>query len=98
MTKLHEEVFRGTVQEALDRFTTPRGEFTLVVEGTPVGDDAGDGSGEMDAEWATAELGRLRGQGRSARDAVREVAGVSGLPRRQVYDLWVRLAEDSNTL
>ena len=33
LTELHEEVFRGSVQEALAHFTEPRGEFTLVVEG-----------------------------------------------------------------
>jgi 16S rRNA (cytidine1402-2'-O)-methyltransferase len=34
LTKLHEEVFRGTVSEAVGHFAKPRGEFTLVIEGT----------------------------------------------------------------
>jgi 16S rRNA (cytidine1402-2'-O)-methyltransferase len=34
LTKLHEEVFRGTVSEAARHFAKPRGEFTLVIEGT----------------------------------------------------------------
>lgn len=33
MTKVFEEVYRGRVSEALEYFTKPRGEFTLVVEG-----------------------------------------------------------------
>jgi len=33
LTKLHEEIFRGRVSEARDRFSEPRGEFSLVVEG-----------------------------------------------------------------
>ena len=33
LTKLHEEVFRGTISQAIARFTEPRGEFTLVIEG-----------------------------------------------------------------
>ena len=33
MTKLHEEVWRGTVSEALEHFAKRRGEFTLVVAG-----------------------------------------------------------------
>lgn len=33
MTKFHEEVFRGTVQQAKEHFTNPKGEFTLVIEG-----------------------------------------------------------------
>ena len=33
LTKIHEEVFRGTLQAAVDYFQEPRGEFTLVIEG-----------------------------------------------------------------
>jgi 16S rRNA (cytidine1402-2'-O)-methyltransferase len=33
LTKVHEEVFRGTVSEAIEYFTEPRGEFTLIIAG-----------------------------------------------------------------
>jgi 16S rRNA (cytidine1402-2'-O)-methyltransferase len=33
LTKTHEEVFRGRVSEAGERFAQPRGEFSLVIEG-----------------------------------------------------------------
>lgn len=33
LTKLHEEVFRGTVSQAREHFGQPRGEFTLVIAG-----------------------------------------------------------------
>ena len=33
LTKVHEEVFRGTISEAAAHFLKPRGEFTLVIEG-----------------------------------------------------------------
>ena len=33
MTKLHEEIFRGTLSEAIDHFQKPRGEFSVVVAG-----------------------------------------------------------------
>ncbi len=33
MTKLHEEIFRGTLSEAIKHFEKPRGEFTIVVAG-----------------------------------------------------------------
>lgn len=44
LTKLHEEVRRTTIAEAAARFAeeTPRGEFTLVVEGSPAADLEGD--------------------------------------------------------
>ena len=33
LTKIHEEVFRGTIEQAMEHFQQPRGEFTLVIEG-----------------------------------------------------------------
>ncbi len=33
MTKLHEEIWRGTAGEAIEHFAKPKGEFTLVIEG-----------------------------------------------------------------
>lgn len=33
LTKVHEEVFRGSVSQAREHFAEPRGEFTLVIEG-----------------------------------------------------------------
>ena len=85
MTKLHEEVFRGTVSEALEHFEQPRGEFTLVLEGKATGkqDDA-------DAEdLALSLLDELRVQGAGARHAVEHVTAVTGLSRRQVYRMWL---------
>jgi len=34
MTKLHEEVFRGPLRSAVQHFQKPRGEFTIVIQGT----------------------------------------------------------------
>jgi 16S rRNA (cytidine1402-2'-O)-methyltransferase len=33
LTKVHEEIFRGRVNQAREHFAEPRGEFTLVIEG-----------------------------------------------------------------
>ncbi|MFA4837383.1 MAG: 16S rRNA (cytidine(1402)-2'-O)-methyltransferase [Dehalococcoidia bacterium] len=33
MTKFHEEIFRGTASQAIEHFSAPKGEFTLVIEG-----------------------------------------------------------------
>ena len=89
LTKLHEEIFHGTLGDALDHFTEPRGEFTIVVEGAAprapaaVAEDA-------QAE-ARRQLATLHAEGRSARDAVAAVVHSSGLPRRVVYTLWLEL-------
>lgn len=90
LTKLHEEVFRGTVSQAIQHFQEPRGEFTLVIQGgTEEQVDAGDAE-----ETARARLAELRSQGAHARDAVPRVIAETGLPRRQVYRMWLESAGD----
>ena len=82
LTKAFEEVFRGSIAEALEHFAQPRGEFTLVVEGAPA-------APPMSEDAVRQELRRLKAQAVPTREAVRQVAQRSGLPRRQVYRLWV---------
>ena len=89
LTKLHEEVFHGSLQEALDHFDAPRGEFTLVVEGAPP-HKAHLTENMVDA--ARQELALLREQGLTARDAVATVVRSTGIPRKTVYPLWLELA------
>jgi 16S rRNA (cytidine1402-2'-O)-methyltransferase len=94
MTKLHEELFRGTVREALERFTEPRGEFTLVLGGRPSeGGRKKDAPTEEELARARRELARLKAAGERPRAAVAQVAQSAGLPRRAVYQLWLSLAE-----
>ena len=83
LTKAFEEVFRGRLSEALERFREPRGEFTLVIEG---GQPAPAPPSE---EAVREELRRLKAQGVPTRQAVHQVARSLGLPRREVYRLWV---------
>ena len=84
LTKLHEEVFRGTASEALDYFSKPRGEFTLVIEG---GDEPQLTPGSEEA--ARRLLRRMQSDGAHAREAVSQVAEQTGLSRRQAYRLWL---------
>ena len=82
LTKAFEEVFRGRISEALERFAEPRGEFTLVVEGAT---DAP----PPPLEEARRDLLRRREAGETARRAVPEVTKRYGLPRREVYRMWL---------
>jgi 16S rRNA (cytidine1402-2'-O)-methyltransferase len=82
MTKLHEEVFRGTIAAALTHFAEPRGEFTLVIEG--VNDDPNDKLSDDDLR---VRLLSLTNSGISKRDAAARVAAETGVPRRRVYAL-----------
>lgn len=80
LTKLYEEVWWGTLAEAADRWGsgTPRGEFTLVIEGAE--------AGEAPLEGAVAEVLSRMEEGAAMSDAVREVARSVGLGRRTLYE------------
>ena len=87
LTKVHEEVFRGKVSEALEYFREPRGEFTLVIEGNAAGPHPGHDQEEVAREL----LAKLRADGGRAKDAVARVAGQTGLRRSEAYRLWLEL-------
>jgi 16S rRNA (cytidine1402-2'-O)-methyltransferase len=86
LTKLHEEVWRGTLGEAVAWATShePRGELVVVLEGAPApppptGDDV-----------ESAVQARLDA-GDTARDAATAVAVRLGVPKRAAYEVAVRL-------
>jgi 16S rRNA (cytidine1402-2'-O)-methyltransferase len=87
LTKLHEEIWRGHLNEAAAwaAETPPRGEIALVVQGAlPPGP-----ADEADVEAAVRA--RLDA-GDSARDAATTVAADLGVPKRQAYAVANRLA------
>lgn len=87
LTKLHEEIWRGHLNEAAAwaAETPPRGEIALVVQGAlPPGP-----ADEADVEAAVQA--RLDA-GDSARDAATTVAAELGVPKRQAYAVANRLA------
>ncbi len=89
LTKLHEEIFRGRVSQALDHFPEPRGEFTLVIEG------AEKPSAKVSEDAIRQALLQLRSQGLPVREAVRRASESTGLPQRRVYAAWVKLSHES---
>ena len=87
LTKIHEEVFRGTVKQAMERFAEPRGEFTLVIEGEREKEKP------QLTEDIKSKLYEMRISGISAKDAIAEVARETGLSKRELYRAWLRLTE-----
>ena len=88
LTKLHEEVFRGAVSEAIAYFAGPRGEFVIVVRGaSPQADDTG--PDEETLAEASRRLRKLRAAGVGSRDAVAQVSEALGLSRNTTYRLWI---------
>lgn len=94
LTKKFEEVFRGTISEALDHFPEPRGELTLVFAGATSGSGgvgATLGSPGEAAAAARDDLAARKRAGEPAKTAVPAVARRRGLPRRAAYRLWLDL-------
>jgi 16S rRNA (cytidine1402-2'-O)-methyltransferase len=85
LTKLYEEIWRGTLEEAAAHWAhdgTTRGEFTVVVEGAEPREPS-----MPDA--VAAALGMIA-NGTSTSDAVRTVTSTHGVRRNELYDLVVK--------
>lgn len=82
LTKLHEEVLRTTLGQAIVHFTEtpPKGEFVLVVAGAP--EEAKEVPTATDA---AARVNALISQGLSRKDAIKQTAQELGLPKNAVY-------------
>ena len=90
LTKLHEEVVRTTLGEAIAKYTEngPKGEFVLVV----------DGAAPVEKEVPTAEdagemVKRLMSEGLSRKDAIKQTAKALDLPKNVVYDAALNIDE-----
>ena len=90
LTKLHEQILRMTLGEALAYYTEndPRGEYVLILEG----------AAEASVEALTLEdavslaLERIA-SGASKKDAVREVSRETGFPKNALYDAVLRMQD-----
>lgn len=82
LTKLHEEVLRTTLGDAIVHFTEtpPKGEFVLVVAGAP--EEAKEVPTATDA---AARVNELIAGGLSRKDAIKQTAQELGLPKNAVY-------------
>ena len=80
LTKLHEEVWRGTFGEALDEWSErqARGEFTIVIGGAPPITPT--------LDEAVLMARRFVADGMSRADAARRAAEESGVAKRLIYE------------
>ena len=85
MTKLHEDMWRGTLADAVvhAREVAPRGEYALVI--APAVTETAD---VTDAD-ISSELGARTSAGLSTRDAIDEVTNALGVARKRVYAIAV---------
>lgn len=82
ITKLHEEVIRFTLSEAVEYYNTtePRGEFVLVLEGKNNAD-----SEEITLEQAMEQVKRLIEKGEKPTEACKAVAKETGFRKSELY-------------
>lgn len=92
LTKLHEEVWRGTLGGAVGRLSAapeaPRGEWVLVVGGYHAGPAS---ASQPDEPAVTAALQARLAAGVDRKQAIAEVAIELRVPKRYVYDIALRL-------
>ena len=90
LTKLHEEVVRTTLGQAIQKYqeNPPKGEFVLVVAGAPapVRETA-------TADDAAARVAQLMEDGLSRKDAIKQTVKELGLPKNVVYDAALSIEE-----
>lgn len=91
LTKMYEEIFRGSAREAIEYFKNKpaRGEYTLVIEGQ----NEDEGIWKED-KLKSAILAELK-SGDSPSRVAKIIAENSGWPRRQVYNLIMDLQKRS---
>lgn len=82
LTKLHEEIFRTTLSEALEHYekNTPRGEFVLIIEGA-----SEPKSESISFEQAKEMLLERQDSGVSLSQAAKEIAQLTGYKKGELY-------------
>ena len=85
LTKIHEEIFRGTISQAIEHFTEPRGEFSLVIEGKR------EENKPQLTEDIKMQLHHMRRSGITAKEATAKLARETGLSKKELYQAWIRL-------
>ncbi len=91
LTKLHEEVLRMSLGEAIAYYAenTPRGEYVLIVEGASETDNE-----PPSPDDAIALVDELIAQGMSKKDAVKQISKQLGLSKNELYQAVIKGADE----
>lgn len=87
LTKIHEEVVRTTLSEAIERYEAmpPKGEFVLVVEGCKEEES----TAELTLEQAAEQAQKLIDSGVKPSEACKEAAALTGFKKSDIYSIIV---------
>ena len=83
LTKVYEEIFRGKVSQAIDYFTVPKGEFTIVIKGVDH-----ETSAKL-TDDVKKELHDMRRSAIPAKEAIDRMVSKTSFSRRELYKLWL---------
>lgn len=87
LTKLHEEITRGTVEQCIDYFTdkSPRGEFVLVISGKTLEEIEKEKSSLWENLTIEQHIVKFINEGLSKKEAIKKVAKERGLAKSEIY-------------
>ena len=90
MTKLHEEVLRFTLRQAVEYYEAvpPKGEFVLVIEGLKEEEKI-----SISPEQGAEMVLEMYSSGTPLKSAAKEVAAKTGLKRNELYDLALKMKD-----
>ena len=89
LTKLHENVFLTTLEEALDYYeeNEPRGEFVLVIEGRKIEELKKEKEASFQEMDINEHMKLYLDKGMDKKEAMKAVAVDRGIPKREVYKM-----------
>lgn len=87
LTKQYEEIWRGTIEEALGEFAKrqPKGEFVLILEGLSQGQLEEEEKRQWEHLTISQHLDYYMDQGHNKKQAMKKVAKDRHIPKREVY-------------
>lgn len=95
ITKIHEEVKRTTLFEAVKFYTEnpPKGEFVLVIEGKSYEELSEEKAEKFENISVTEQINALINGGIDKKDAIKQVAVLRNMKKRDVYNEYVKNTE-----
>ena len=96
ITKIHEKVIKTTLGDAISYFeqNIPKGEFVLVVAGKTKEELQSEAQKEFDCMTVTRHVDSLIKGGTDKKEAIKQVAKLRNLPKREVYNSYTNKEEE----
>lgn len=93
LTKLHEQIYRGTIEDAYNWFNEnkPRGEFVLVISGKSDSEIRAEKEEALSGISIEEHLVRLINSGIEKKEAIKIVSKERELPKKEVYKIAINL-------